>query len=59
LNQRERTAVLRALLYFRLMIITSSNIAIAVRTDNMVTVYNLPRQRASGGKLLQAPRAIF
>jgi hypothetical protein len=41
------------------MIIASSIKAIAVRTDNMVTVYNLRRQRASGGKLLQATQAIF
>jgi hypothetical protein len=41
------------------MIIASNIRAIAVRTDNMVTVYNLRRQQASGGKLLQATRAIF
>jgi hypothetical protein len=58
-NQRETMAVLRALLYFRPMIVNSNIRAIAVRTDNMVTVYNLRRQRALGGKLLQATRAIF
>jgi hypothetical protein len=58
-NQRETTAVLQALLYFRPMIIASNIRAIAVRTDNMVTVYNLRHQRAPGGKLLQATRAIF
>jgi hypothetical protein len=58
-NQGETTAVLRALLYFRPMIVASNIRAIAVRTDNMVTVYNLRRQRAPGGKLLQATRAIF
>jgi hypothetical protein len=55
-NQRETTAVLHALLYFRPMIVASNIRAIAVRTDNMMTVYNLRRQR---GKLLQAIRAIF
>jgi hypothetical protein len=58
-NQRETTAVLRALLYFRPMIVASNIRATAVRTDNMVTVYNLGRQRAPSGKLLQATRAIF
>jgi hypothetical protein len=43
-NQRETTAVLRALLYFRPMIIASNIRAIAVRTDNVVTIYNLRRQ---------------
>jgi hypothetical protein len=41
------------------MIVNSNIKAIAVRTDNMVTVYNLRRQRAPGGKLLRATRAIF
>jgi hypothetical protein len=41
------------------MIVALNVRAIAVRTDNMVTVYNLRRQRAPGGKLLQATRAIF
>jgi hypothetical protein len=59
LNQGETTAVLRALLYFRPMIIASNIRVIAVRTDNMVTVYKLRRQRASGGKLHQATQAIF
>jgi hypothetical protein len=58
-NQRETTAVLRVLLYFRPMIVDSNVRAMAVRTDNMVTFYNLRRQRAPGGKLLQAIRAIF
>jgi hypothetical protein len=58
-NQKETTAVLRALLYFHPMIIASNIRAIAVRTDNMVTVYNPLRQRASEGKLFQATRAIF
>jgi hypothetical protein len=58
-NQRETTAVLRALLYLRPTIVASNIRAIAVRTDNMVTVYNLRRQREPGGKLLQATRAIF
>jgi hypothetical protein len=53
-NQRETTAVLGALLYFRPMNIASNIRAIAVWTDNMVIVYNLRRQRAPGGKLLQA-----
>jgi hypothetical protein len=41
------------------MIIASNIRAIAVRTDNSVTVYNLRRQRAPVGKLPQATRAIF
>jgi hypothetical protein len=41
------------------MILNSNIRAIAVRTDNMATVYNHRRQRAPGGKLLQATRAIF
>jgi hypothetical protein len=41
------------------MIVASNIRAIAVRKDNMVTVYNLRRQGAPGGKLLQATRAIF
>jgi hypothetical protein len=41
------------------MIVASNIRAIAVRTDNMVTVYNLRRQRAPGGTLLYATRAIF
>jgi hypothetical protein len=41
------------------MIVNSNIGAIAVRTDNMVTVYNLRRQRAPGVKLLQATRAMF
>jgi hypothetical protein len=58
-NQRETTAVLHALLYFRPMILASNIRAIAVRTDNVVTVYNLRKQIAPGGKLLQETRAIF
>jgi hypothetical protein len=41
------------------MIVASNVKAIAKQTNNMVTVYNLRRQRAPGGKLLQATRAIF
>jgi hypothetical protein len=41
------------------MIGASSIKAIVVRTDKMVTVYNLRRQRAPGEKLLQATGAIF
>jgi hypothetical protein len=41
------------------MIEASDIKAIAVQTDNMVTVYNLRRQRAPDGKLLQATRAVF
>jgi hypothetical protein len=58
-NQRETTAVPRALLYFRPMIVASNIRAIAVQKVNMVTVYNLRRQKAPGGMLLQATRAIF
>jgi hypothetical protein len=41
------------------MVVASNIRAIEVRTDNMVTVYNLRRERAQGGKLLQATRASF
>jgi hypothetical protein len=58
-NQRETTAVLRALLHFHPMIRASNIRAIAMQMDNVVIVYNLRRQGASGGKLLQATRAIF
>jgi hypothetical protein len=58
-NQRETTAVLRALLDFRPHLQQNQIRCLHVRSDNTVTVYNLRRQRASGGKLLEATRAIF
>ena len=58
-NQRETTAVLRALIYFRSRLRTDGVRALQLKTDNMVTVFNLQRQGASGGKLLEATRAIF
>jgi hypothetical protein len=41
------------------MIVASNIRAIAVRTDNMVTVYNLRRQRAPDSNLLKATLTIF
>ena len=58
-NQRETTAVLRSLLEFRPLLMRHQIRCLHVRTDNMVTMYNLRRQRASGGKLLEATRKIF
>jgi hypothetical protein len=58
-NQRETTAVLRALLAFRSRLEEVRGHALVIRTDNMVTVFNLRWQGASGGKLLEATRAIF
>ena len=57
-NLRETRAVLRALLYFRDLLKESSVRALTVRTDNMVTVYNLQRQGASKN-LLNETRQIF
>jgi hypothetical protein len=58
-NQRETTAVLRALLAFRSRLEALRGHSLAVRMDNMVTVFNLRRQGASGGMLLKATRAKF
>jgi hypothetical protein len=57
-NLRETTAVLKALLYFRTLLQQHSIHCISVRTDNMVTVFNLQRQGASES-LLYETRQIF
>jgi hypothetical protein len=57
-NQRETSAVLRALKYFRPELAAARVSAITVRSDNAPTVCNLQRQGA-GLALLQLTRAIF
>jgi ribonuclease HI len=57
-NWRETTAVLRALLYYKQVIQQVGIKALSVRTDNMVTVFNLQRQGASMS-LLYETRQIF
>ena len=51
--------MLQALLYFKPRLQTQDIHAMTVRTDNMVTMHNLRRQRASGGLLLQKTQKIF
>jgi hypothetical protein len=51
--------VLRALIYFRSLLKRANVRAMTIRTDNMVTMYNLRRQRASRGPLLHATKQIF
>jgi hypothetical protein len=57
-NRRETMAVLRALLYFRPLLLSEGIRSLAIWTDNMVTVYNLNRQGASVS-LLNETRQIF
>ena len=57
-NLRETRGVLRALLYFSPLIQQRQIHALHVRSDNMVTVYNLRRQGASIN-LLNETRQIF
>ena len=57
-NLRETRAVLRALLYFREALIANAIHSLTIRTDNMVTVYNLQRQ-GSSKHLLNETRQIF
>jgi hypothetical protein len=55
---RETTAVLRAPLYFRSALAERGIHQLAIRSDNMVTVFNLQRQGASES-LLHETRRIF
>jgi ribonuclease HI len=57
-NRRETTAVLKALLYFRPLLVQQNVNALALRSDNMVTVFNLQRQGASES-LVYETRQIF
>jgi hypothetical protein len=57
-NRRETTAVLRALLYWKSVLEQLKGQAITIRSDNMVTVFNLQRQGASEC-LLYETRQIF
>ena len=57
-NQRETTAVLRALTFFKPVLELAQIHAMTVRSDNTVTVFNLQRQGA-GPALLHMTRAIF
>jgi ribonuclease HI len=57
-NLRETTAVLNALLYFRQVLLGRLVKGLSVRTDNMVTVFNLQRQGASQSLLCET-RQIF
>jgi hypothetical protein len=57
-NRRETMAVLRSLLYFRDLLQSSNVQSLAIRTDSMVTVFNLQRQGASL-TLLNEIRQIF
>jgi ribonuclease HI len=57
-NRRETTAILKALLYWKTMLQELGGHAISIKTDNMVTVFNLQRQGASEG-LLYETRQIF
>jgi ribonuclease HI len=57
-NRRETTAILRALLYWKPILQKLRGQAISIRTDNMVTVFNLQRQGASES-LLYETRQIF
>jgi hypothetical protein len=57
-NRRETMAVLRALLYFRPLLKDLKIRALSIRSDNLVTVFNLQRQGASLS-LLNETRQIF
>jgi hypothetical protein len=57
-NQRETAAVLRALLYFKPILLCIRKHGLTIRSDNAVTVYNLQRQGA-GVALLNMTRSIF
>jgi ribonuclease HI len=57
-NRRETTAVLRALLGFRQVLRENQIHSLALRTDNMVTVFNMQRIGASES-LLHETREIF
>jgi hypothetical protein len=57
-NLRETTAVLKVLLFYREALVGMGVNSLAVKTDNMVTVFNLQRQGASE-TLLYETRQIF
>jgi hypothetical protein len=57
-NLRETTAVLLALLYFKQTLQEGGLRGLKVRTDNMVTAFNLQRQGASQ-PILYETRQIF
>jgi hypothetical protein len=57
-NRRETAAMLRTLFYWRELLQQLRGQALPIRTDNMVTVFNLQRQGASES-LLHETREIF
>jgi hypothetical protein len=57
-NLRETTAVLKALLFYREGLVEMGVKSLAIKTENMVTVFNLQRQGGSE-TLLYETRQIF